>query len=185
MDLPTKQTFSASANPPRFGGLAILWLVLLALSAPRLAAAGDGGLQLVGEARLKVLLWSVYDSRLYTEDGEYREGKRPLRLEIEYLMDIESAKLVERTAQEWRAMGRSHPEEEAWLARLAELWPDISTGDVIALELDAQNRATFLHNGEPVGDLEHPEFGQQFVDIWLSPDTTRPQLRMALLGRDD
>lgn len=174
----------------RTGGRSALWFslltLLLALATARAGLAEEAAsLELVGEARLKVLLWSVYDSRLYTADGNYQEGQRPLRLEIEYLLDIESAKLVERTADEWRAMGRSHPAEEAWLERLAALWPDISTGDVIALELDADNEATFFHNGEPLGEIEHPEFGQQFVDIWLSPDTSRPELRLALLGRDD
>jgi hypothetical protein len=169
-------------------GRALRWLPLaalaMALAAPALTVADNPALQLVGEARLKVLLWSVYDSRLYTPDGDYREGQRPLRMEIEYLLDIESAKLVERTAQEWRAMGRSHPAEDAWLERLGALWPDIDSGDVIALELDADNQATFFHNGDKLGNLEHPEFGQQFIDIWLSPDTTRPQLRLALLGKD-
>ena len=28
-----------------------------------------------------------------------------------------------------------------------------------------------------------PEFGQYFLDIWLSPETTRPELRERLLGQ--
>ena len=58
-------------------------------------------LQLVGKARLEVLFWSIYDSRLYTADGSYTDGQRPLRLELEYLRDIEAADLVEQTRNEW------------------------------------------------------------------------------------
>ncbi len=81
----------------------IACVLSLCLTWPALAAAGD--MQLVGSARLKVLFWSVYDSRLYSEDGRYDPGKRPLRLEIEYLRDIPVDQLLQRTAQEWQTIG--------------------------------------------------------------------------------
>ena len=31
--------------------------------------------------------------------------------------------------------------------------------------------------------MEDAEFGEYFVAIWLSPDTSRPALREALLGK--
>lgn len=152
--------------------------------ASRSASSADaaGELKKVGEARLRVLLWSIYDSRLYTPDGDYREGIRPLRLEIEYLRSVKASALVERTRQEWDAMGRSHPRQEDWLARLDRLWPDIQAKDVLALQIAEDNVATFLHNGRIIGRIDDPAFGQQFIDIWLSPDSTRPELRQALLG---
>ena len=58
-------------------------------------------------------------------------------------------------------------------------------GRKITLELDDADRATFYRNGELLGTVNHPDFGQQFVDIWLSPDTTRPELRLSLLGSED
>lgn len=140
--------------------------------------------ELVGEARLKVMLWSVYDSRLFTTDGRYSNGTRPLRLEIEYLLDIKRDALIKRTREEWEAMDRDHPRQEAWLADLRALWPDIAADDVLTLELNSANVATFKRNGELLGSIDDPEFGQQFIDIWLSPDCTRPKMRMALLGKD-
>lgn len=142
-------------------------------------------LKKVGEARLRVMLWSIYDSRLYTADGQYREGTRPLRLEIQYLRDIRSDALVSRTEEEWEAMGRRHPRRNAWLSRLDALWPDITESDVLTLEIDANDVSTFLHNGERLGRIDDPDFGQQFIDIWLSEDCTRPALREALLGVTD
>ncbi|MEO0437447.1 MAG: chalcone isomerase family protein [Pseudomonadota bacterium] len=138
----------------------------------------------VGEARLKVLLWSVYNSRLFTENGEYEDGDRPLRLEIEYLRDIKSEALIKRTRQEWEAMGREHPRQEDWLGTLASIWPDIETDDVLTLELREDNVAYFLRNGDQLGQIDDPAFGQQFIDIWLSQDCTRPELRLTLLGLD-
>jgi hypothetical protein len=153
-------------------------------STPDEPAQAPTDFKLVGEARLKVLLWSVYDSRLYTADGRYEAGQRPLRLEIEYLLDIPAANLVKRTRSEWAAMGREHPRQEAWLREVSDLWPDISAGDTLTLELAGDGRALFRFNGEVLGSVDDPEFGQQFADIWLSPETTRPEVRLALLGRD-
>ncbi|MEO1082308.1 MAG: chalcone isomerase family protein [Pseudomonadota bacterium] len=178
-------------NTPRRIGLtskitAALWLIAalaVTFQAPsNIAAADELELKKVGEARLRVFLWSIYNSRLYTPSGSYREGDRPLRLEIEYLINVRRAALVERTGDEWDAMGRRHPHKEVWLTRLNELWPDIQEKDVLSIELDGENRSTFFYNGERLGRIEDPDFGPQFVDIWLSEDSTRPALREALLG---
>ena len=140
---------------------------------------------MVGEARLKVLFWSVYDSRLYTVDGEYEEGQLPLRLEIEYLIDIASKALVERTLEEWEAMDRSHPRQSDWLRELEQLWPDIEAGDVLTLDLAPDGSAAFYRNGDPLGEVSDPEFGPHFAAIWLSEECTRPELRLALIGREN
>lgn len=164
-------------------------LPLLSLSAPthavgptQEALSTDASLAKVGEARLRVMFWSIYDSRLYTPSGDYRNGERPLRLEIEYLRDIKAKALVERTKEEWAAMGRSHPRQDEWLSQLSSLWPDIRENDVLAIELTPDNEAVFTHNGDTLGRIEDPEFGQQFVDIWLSEDCTRPEVRASLIG---
>jgi hypothetical protein len=160
----------AFAGLPVSGGLA-------AAEAPQ-----EEPLELVGEGTLDVLFWSIYHSRLYCPDGVYEPGVRPLRLEIEYLRAIKREDLVERTAEEWDKLGVTDPARERWLARLAELWPDVSRHDVLALELDLSGRATFQLNGDSLGVVEDPAFGERFVDIWLSPDTSRPKLRLALTG---
>ena len=165
--------------------LAVLLASLALVSAvahARETATSQAGLQMVGEARLKVLFWSVYDSRLYTTDGDYQPGERPVRLDIKYLIDIDADDLVARTAEEWEAQRRTHERQEQWLQTLSKLWPDVSESDTISLEIREDNRSVFYRNGELLGSLDDPEFGQYFLDIWLSPDTTRPQLRERLLG---
>ncbi len=139
-------------------------------------------LQLVGQARLEVLFWSIYDSRLYTTDGRYSEGQRPLRLELEYLRDIEAADLVEQTRNEWQHLQLRADEKELWLQELARLWPDVREDDVLALEMSESGRSTFLLNGKPLGSIDDPQFGPSFLAIWLSPDTSRPELRRSLIG---
>lgn len=139
-------------------------------------------LQMVGEARLRVLLWSIYTSRLYTPTGSYTTGERPLRLEIEYLINVKATALVDRTAREWDAMGREHPRQEDWLQRLENLWPNVDKRDVLTLEVDEDDVSTFFLNGKQLGRIEDPAFGEQFLAIWLSEDSTRPSLRKELIG---
>lgn len=163
------------------------WLTRLLLigslvSLPAAGAADTQTMALVGEARLKVLLWSVYHSRLYSEDGDYRPGQRPLRMEIEYLLPVTGDALVERTAQEWQGQGLQHERQDEWLQDLSQLWPDLEKRDVLALEVDADGVSTFYHNGRKLGEIADPTFAAHFLGIWLSPATSRPELRRALIG---
>ncbi len=157
-------------------------LAIVALWSLTVAGACAAGLQLVGEGRLKVLFWSVYDSRLYTADGAYLEGQRPLRLDIEYLMNVDSSDLVARTRQEWQFQNLRHPGQRQWLDRLGAMWPDVKEGDVLSLQVDQREHSSFLLNGELLGRIEDEAFTRQFLAIWLAPETSQPELRLALTG---
>jgi hypothetical protein len=160
-----------------------LLVVCLSLAVTNLATAREPGLLLVGQARLSVMFWSVYDSRLFSSDGRYSEGQRPLRLEIQYHRSVDASSLVRATSSEWQSQGMRHQNQEQWLDSLSRLWPDVEKGDVITITLDEGNRSSFYHNEDLLGAVADPEFGQQFIDIWLSPRTSRPELRRALLGQ--
>jgi len=136
---------------------------------------------LVGEARLKVLIWEVYDSALYTPSGRW-QGVAPYRLSLSYLRDIPAAKLVEETEKAWREQGRSHPRLNEWLVLLGELWPDITKGDNLVFGLNASGDSAFWFNGSPIGSIDDRDFGPLFGGIWLDPDTPRPGLRAELIG---
>lgn len=155
---------------------------LLALCVSVSVGAGENSLQMVGQARLTFMFWPIYDSRLYSPDGNFREGQRPLRLEIQYLRDITASELVAQTRNEWERLQPLSADEQLWLTSLARIWPDVSENDVLALELDEGGGSTFLLNGQRLGGIDDPAFGSRFLGIWLSPDTSRPQLRRSLIG---
>ena len=165
---------------------ALVFLALLStLAVPvRALEPQEMALQKVGEARLKVFVWPVYDSRLYSADGNYVAGQRPVRLDIEYLRNVDDDDLVAHTEEEWRHQNITHERQQRWLAQLAQLWPDVAEGDVLSVVVDDRNVSTFYRNGERLGTLEDPAFGRHFLGIWLSPDTSRPELRLALLGKN-
>ena len=136
---------------------------------------------LVGEARLKVLIWEVYDSALFTPSGHW-QGDAPYRLSLHYLRNIPAAKLVEETEKAWREQGRNHPRLNEWLGLLGDLWPDITEGDNLVFGLNASGKSAFWFNGSPTGSIEDRDFGPLFGGIWLDPDTPRPELRAQLIG---
>lgn len=138
--------------------------------------------QVVGEAKLTVLLWDVYRSKLLTPSGSYRPGDTPYELEITYLRDIEAADLVKQTAKEWREQGLSDDRHDSWLQQLGEIWPNVRDGDTLTLSVADNGNATFLFNKEVIGFFKDPDFASQFGGIWLSEKTTRPKLRAALIG---
>ena len=146
------------------------------------ASATTLGLQKCGEAKLTVLFWDIYESSLYTPTGQYHPDIRPLRLEIKYLRQIKADDLIEQTAKEWQAQGLHDSRHGAWLETLGTLWPDVRKHDVLALSITEDGSAAFTFNGEPLGVIEDPDFGSAFAGIWLSPTTTRPELRAALIG---
>ena len=136
---------------------------------------------LVGEARLRVLIWEVYDSALFTPSGRW-QGDAPYRLSLHYLRNIPAAKLVEETEKAWREQGRNHPRLNEWLGLLGDLWPDITEGDNLVFGLNELGDSAFWFNGSPLGSIEDRDFGPLFGGIWLDPDTPRPELRAQLIG---
>lgn len=154
---------------------------LLLLSAPALWAESTP-LKKVGEARMKVLFWHVYDSSLYTSSGKYHPDTLPVRLEIRYQRNIRSTDLVERTAFEWQQMGISQTRSTQWLQQLGEIWPDVAPNDTLAIEVDKHSKSTFFFNGKLLITLDDPDFGKNFLAIWLSPSTSQPEHRLALIG---
>jgi hypothetical protein len=135
----------------------------------------------VGTARLKVLFWEVYDSALYTPSGLWDENP-PYQLSLSYLRDIPVRQLVEETEKAWRQQGISHAEQAVWLQQLNELWPDILKGDTLVFGVNAAGSNGFWFNGQFIGGIDHPDFGQLFAGIWLSEDSPRPKLRAQLIG---
>ena len=139
---------------------------------------------LVGKARLRVLLWKVYDSALYTPSGRWL-GAGPYQLSLTYLRDIPVEQLIKETRKAWDEQSRVHSQQEIWLQVLAEMWPDISAGDNLVFGVGADDQNQFWFNGRSLGGIDHPDFAALFGGIWLGEDSPRPALRARLIGEQD
>ena len=95
-------------------------------------------LQLVGKTTFSVLFWDIYKSKLLTSTGKYpiNNAEDKLIYEINYLTDISSNDLIERTEEQWQHIGISSENYQPYIPKLKRIWPDIVEGDTLSLSMD-------------------------------------------------
>lgn len=138
----------------------------------------------VGETKFSVFIWDIYQSQLHTTSGSFPVSNTDEKTlyQITYLKSISSEDLVSRTVEQWQHIGISTKQYEQYLPVLRQIWPDIKTGDSLALLID-QEGSKFYYNQEVIGSINTKEFGPMFLDIWLAKNTSQPKLRNELLGK--
>lgn len=138
--------------------------------------------RLVGEARLKVLLWNVFDARLYAPGGDY-DRSQPFALSLSYLRKLKGKKIVEKTISEMSAQSRFTPSElTQWEQLLTGIIKDVDASTTLTGIRDTDGYAVFYRNGKKVGQIEDRRFTEGFFDIWLGENTSEPKLRTDLIG---
>lgn len=147
----------------------------------RLKARGSGTMRFFGLA--------VYTARLWTADGfdPHRHAEHPLALELAYARAFSARQIAERSLQEMkRQTSISQATEADWTQKLAALLPDVKAGDRLLGIHRPQRGAVFLAGAQPgakvLGTVEDPLFSALFFGIWLSPATSEPDLRAALVS---
>jgi len=160
-------------------------IVLLMLGCSLTATATESGapeMKLVGQAKLSVLFWDVYDSSLYTPSGRFEGIAAPLKLKLVYLRNIAARELVDVTREQWQKLGLYRPEHEAWLDELQRMWPSVKPGDSITLDWSEPQQSRFYFNDRLIGSIDDARFGALFAAIWLSEKTEYPKVRKQLIG---
>lgn len=137
----------------------------------------------VGSAKFSLLFWDIYESTLYTYSGTYSslEADSPVYFKIRYLRDISRQELIARTLEQWQHLAMSNAKIEQYSELLTDLWPDIKAGDSLAL-LKTTSKSQFFFNDKAIGMIDNQQFGDDFLNIWLSTKTSQPALRRQLLG---
>jgi hypothetical protein len=142
--------------------------------------------QLVGKARLSVWGFQVYDARLWAAPGFRADSSlaaQPFALELAYLRAFANKDVAERSITEMRRSALiSDLQARAWMEEMMRVLPDVRQGDRIMGVNRPGLGAQFLMNGKPLGEIRDAEFARLFFGIWLSPKTSEPKLRSALLA---
>lgn len=152
---------------------------------PPEVAAELPGASAQGEGRLRFLGLRVYDIRLWAGEGALATDwpALPLALEIEYARALDGAAIAERSLKEMRRQTEIDAGTGArWLAEMARIFPDVASGDRITGVHRPGTGARFFVNGRLRGEVLDADFARLFFGIWLSPRTSEPALREALLG---
>ena len=139
--------------------------------------------QKVGEGRLSIAFWDIYDAVLYAPNGKYNP-EAPYALSIRYFREIDGADIAERSIYEMKKQGASDEKLlHSWYHQMLEIFPDVKDGTELTALFTSKKTTKFYHNGKLIGVVKDPLFGKHFSDIWLSEKTSEPELRLKLLGQ--
>jgi hypothetical protein len=138
--------------------------------------------RMVGQSRLKMYFFKIYDAILYAPNGQF-DQTQPFALSLGYLRDFDGADIAQRSINEMRDLGyRNTAQLAQWLIQMELSFPNIIAGDVLTGVVDEQQHTRFYFNGKPTHTVADPEFTQAFFAIWLDSKTSQPKMRVQLLG---
>ncbi len=149
----------------------------VAVNLPRAEFAGKGKLTFFG--------LEVYESSLWVAPNfkGLDFEKHNFALELHYLRNFTAADIAKRSLEEMQRIEQV-PEQKAaqWTQTLSKVLPNVKKGDRLIGTHKPGTGLTFWLNGKNIGEIRDAEFSRQFFAIWLSPKTSEPKLRTALLG---
>ncbi len=140
-----------------------------------------------GRHRFRFWGFEVYEAQLRVTAGFDPQAweLHPLALSLTYARAFKGADIARRSIDEIARQGPlSDPLRQRWQARLTELFPDVGPGDTLigvyrpqtALQLWRRQQHT-----QWLGETADLELSRRFIGIWLSPQTSEPAMRQALL----
>ncbi len=141
--------------------------------------------RLSGSGRLTYFGLRIYDSRLWVEPGfvPAQPLQQGLALELVYARALEGPRIAARSLDEMKRVGSvSAAQSDAWLAEMTRAFPDVQKNDRLTGVLRPAEGARFYLNGQLRHEIRDAAFAALFFGIWLSPRTSEPALRRALLG---
>jgi hypothetical protein len=141
--------------------------------------------RLIGKQRLTYWGFRVYDARLWALPGFKKDNLagQPFALELAYLRDFDAIDVAERSITEMRRSATiSETQAKTWTAEMMLVYPDFKKGDRVMGINKPGVGAAYMVNGKSTGEIRDVEFARLFFGIWLSPQTSQPKLRSALLA---
>ncbi|MFM1908050.1 MAG: hypothetical protein RLZZ591_1727 [Pseudomonadota bacterium] len=152
--------------------------------APGFVASAIGSARLAGTSLFKYWGFEVYLASLWVTPAfkATTYWQSPFALELNYLRTLEGRAIAQRSLEEMQRAGNLAPElATAWLASMAQIFPNVNKGDTLTGLHLPERGARFLVNGQPLGEITHADYSRRFFGIWLGASTSAPGLRAALL----
>lgn len=157
-----------------------------ASAAPRFVEQALAGATLSGQAQLRFLGLRIYDARLWVgpafDAADF--AAHPLALELTYRRAFAGSAIAQRSVEEMARQGEITPAQiQRWQQSLAAVLPDVQPGDRLTGVYQPGRGLSLWRGDQALGSIEEAELARRFMGIWLSPQTSEPGLRSALLAR--
>jgi hypothetical protein len=152
---------------------------------PAEISAALPGAELQGEGRLRYYGLHIYDAALWSPVRVVTRDalNTAFALELRYARSLRGALIAERSLGEMKRVGEfSAADGQRWLEAMTQIFPDVKAGDRLTGLHRPNEGAAFFINGRAAGEVREAQFAQLFFAVWLSPRTSQPALRSALLG---
>jgi hypothetical protein len=128
----------------------------------------------------------VYWASLWSGENMLRPDQwqtQRLALELRYLRDFDGKDIAKRSVDEMHMQSPLSAETSSvWLKALEALFPNVRKGQSLTGIYVPNAGAQFLFNNKPLGTLADAELAKRFFAIWLSPQTSAPELRKKLFA---
>ena len=154
---------------------------------PAFVAADVPEARLAGEGEYTWFGMRIYRAQLWVGANGYQgvaSATAPFVLELRYARALDGKKIAEASYEQMQKIGAGTPEQRlAWLATMQRIFPDVKEDQRIAGAYRAgiAPGVRFYLDGKVLADVSDGDFARAFFAIWLSPDSTAPKLRTALL----
>ena len=138
----------------------------------------------IGEGDLKVFFSPVYRVRLLSNDKNF-SWNNDLVLEFDYQRALKKNDVIEASIKEMRLQkGVTEKQLSKWQSYLERGIQPVQKATKASLYWIAEGRITFYYDGIKPITIEDVDFARAFMNIWLGPDTSEPELRRTLLGKN-
>ena len=139
-----------------------------------------------GQGQMRFFGLRIYDARLWAglqfEAADF--GAYALALELTYHRAFTGAAIAQRSIEEIERQGDLAPAQaQRWLKALAAVLPDVQPGERLTGLYQPGLGMRLWRGQQALGAIDDAELARRFFGIWLSPRTSDPGLRSALLAR--
>ncbi len=143
---------------------------------------------LIGQAKFTYWGIDIYQASLWSSDSNLSPEQwdsKPLALELLYLRDFKGADIAKRSIDEIHGQSPlPKPKAQAWQKNLESLLPNVGKGQTLTGIYLPNAGMQLMFDGAYLGEIKDPELAKKFFDIWLSKQTSAPDLRKKLFAKN-
>ena len=139
--------------------------------------------ELRGAGKYTWFFIDVYEAKLYGPKVSDLYSK-PFSLELKYMREFKGEDIVKQSEKELKSAGLEESIINKWRAPMLKIFPNVKEGDKITASFYPDKGVVFtLNTKNELGRIADLDFSRHFMNIWLGPKTSDPDLRDKLLGK--
>ena len=141
---------------------------------------------LIGEYNLKVYGFNVYNIKLFSENNKFSYHHK-FAIEINYKMNFTKKELVKKTIEEIARIQKisNNDQLKNFEDQFMKIFLDVKKGDCKVAIFIPKKGVDLYFNHQLVGSISNLTLAKYFTDIWLSKNSSYPQMTSTILGENN